>query len=211
MPIGEVQLVPGAEYVDSKHQPSTRRVACQRIERHGPHSYLFGHCLERQALRRFRVDRVAAVIDPATGEVHEPGGAWLLRFTPDVATASPLHFGLSVAAHANFIAALNVLAFLARCDGRWHDLENDAIEGFAASWWLRAEIAAPFDGDEVLRRAARLGPDPETFYLSLARCAADPLLRQILARHVAAVIDADGHHHPKELFWAGEVVEALRG
>lgn len=75
MPIGEVQLVPGAEYVDSKHQPSTRRVACQRIERHGPHSYLFGHCLERQALRRFRVDRVAAVID-ADGHHHPKELFW---------------------------------------------------------------------------------------------------------------------------------------
>lgn len=198
------------EYLDSKRQASTRMITCRRIEQRGGIRYLTAWCLERAALRTFRVDRITAVIDPATGEVHEPGGAWLLRFTDDSTSESPLHYGLDVRRFADFTAGLNVLVFLARCDGQWHDLEYSAIEDFAASWWMRAEIAAPFDGDEIARHATRLGPDSETFFIALQRCATDPVLRQIIARHVAAVIDADGVHHPKELYWGQQVVEVMR-
>lgn len=197
------------EYRDGKGQQSTRRITCRRIETRGGVRYLSAFCLERNALRAFRADRIVAIIDPATGEVHSPGTVWLLRFSDDETSASGWRFGLSPQQFSHLTAGLNVLTFLARCDGNWHELEREAVEQFAAIWWMRAEVRAEFDIDAIGRHATRLGPDPETFALAVEHCGADPVLRRIIAQHAAAVIDADGRHHPKELYWGQVIVDHL--
>lgn len=197
------------EYVDSRQQTSVRRVVCLRLEARGGLSYLHTRCLERRAPRVFRVDRIASLIDPVTGEIHQPGGLWLAQFGADFVSDAPFRYGLSPTQYADFNAGLTVLAFIARCDGRWHDLEGEAIEAFASAFWIRSELTVPFDEQAILRHAARLGPDAESLLDALDRCAANPVLRKIICRHVEAVVNADGQRHPKEIYWAAQVGEAL--
>lgn len=197
------------EYLDSRHQASIRRIVCLRLETRAAVHYLSARCLERKAPRTFRVDRITSLIDPATGEIHQPGHVWLMQFEDALVSDAPFRYGLSPTHYADFNAGLTVLAFIARCDGQWHALEGDAIEAFASAYWIRAEIAAPFDEIAVMRHAARLGPDAESLLDAIARCAANPVLQRIICRHVDAVIDADGYHHPKEIYWARQIREAL--
>lgn len=196
-------------YEDSKRQISERQVICRTIEQKSGVHYLHAFCVLRERPRTFRTDRIASLADVVTGEFFEPAIDFLRHFMPDRVSASPFHYGLSPQQYADFNAALNVLAFIARCDGEWHPLEADAIEAFAVSYWLAAEIMSDLDEEEVRRHAARLAPDPESFWTSLSRCAANPLLARMIRRHVAAVIDADGVLDEHEAYWGGLIDEFL--
>lgn len=194
-------------YEDSRRQVSERLVVCRRLAEQAGVLYLDAFCHARKAPRRFRADRVRAVVDHE-GEVHEPGFDFLCLFAPNMTTAAPHLYGLSPRQYADFNAALNVLAFLARCDGRWHPLEGAAILEFAERYWMRAEIAAPFDEDAILRHAARLAPDPEAFWASFRRCIASPVLAPIIRDHASAVVHADGQLHEIEIHW-GQMMDAI--
>ncbi len=197
-------------YTDAKDQASVRQILCRRLERRNGTGYLHAWCYVRERLRVFRADSISAIIDPETGEVHEPCAAFLGQFAPDTTTATAFRYGLSPQQFADFNAALNVLAFMARADGYWHDAEGERIEDFAASYWLRAEIRAAFDEAEIRRHARRLAPDAETFFVSLDRCRENALLSAVIRRHVAAVIEADGVLDPRELYWGGKIDDYLR-
>lgn len=196
-------------YADSKGQASERQVQCRQLAERAGTLYLHAFCFARERLRTFRADRIRTIMDTETGELFEPGMELLAHFLPNIVSKSRLHYGLPPQRFADFNAALNVLAFMARCDGHWHPLEAESIEDFAAGYWLRAEIDAPLDLGEVAHHVARLAPDAETFWVSLNRCAADPILSTIIRRHVSALIDADGEHHPLELYWGRQIDEFL--
>jgi hypothetical protein len=196
-------------YEDAKKQTSDRLVLCRRLAEKASVLYLDAFCYVREQPRSFRADRIVAITDHETGEVHTSGLAYLGHFLPDSQSPAPFRYGLSPGQYADVNAALNVLAFIARCDGRWHPLEADAILEFAGRYWLRAEIPCDFDEAEILRHAARLAPDAEAFWVSIHRCAANAVLRTIIRRHVAEVIDADGVHHALEQYWGAQVDQFL--
>lgn len=192
-------------YLDARGQSSERQVMCRKLSRNGEHRYLHAFCFVRHALRQFRVDRIRLIIDPETGELFDPATTLLDQFMPDSVAASPHRYGLSPRVYADLNAALNVLAFIARCDGQWHPLEEDRIADFATAFWMRSEINAPLHVDEIMKHAARLAPDAETFWVSLTRCAEHPVLSQIIRRHASSVIAADGVMHEKEFYWGSRL------
>jgi hypothetical protein len=212
-PSWEAQSISGRNiiiiYSDSKGQGSERQVICRKLDVKGGVVYLTALCLLRERVRTFRTDRVSSVIDPVSGEIFEPGKDYFLDFDHDSKSASRFDYGLSVTQFAALNSALNVLAFMARCDGEWHELEADAIEDFVTAFWMREEVRADLDLDAVSKHAARLAPDAETFWTSLMACQRHPVLSSILRRHIANVIDADGHHHPVELYWARQIDDFL--
>jgi len=214
-PAWQPQSITGRTYViaysDSKQQISERQVLCRRLEQNAGTLYLHAFCYVRERPRVFRGDRINMMIDSETGEVFQPGSLHLEQFLPEATSDAPYRYGLSPQHFANLNAALNVLAFIARCDGEWHPLEAGSIEDFASSYWLRAEIPSSLDTSQVLRHAARLAPDAEAFWVSLQRCAEHPLLSKIIRRHISNVIDADGFHHPREIYWGRQVDEFLSG
>lgn len=67
------------EYVDSKGQRTERYVEAKSLEARGGKLYLWAWCEIRQAVRNFRVDRIAALSNGETGEVVEPADipVWL--------------------------------------------------------------------------------------------------------------------------------------
>ncbi len=197
-------------YTDSRGQGSERQIVCRSLEQKANGLFLNAICMLRHRSRTFRADRVSEIIDPITGEVHAPGLTYLSDFLPDSVSTSSFRYGLSVQEYSALNSALNVLAFMARCDGNWHPLEQDAIEEFVTSYWMRSEIAAHLDLNEVARHAARLAPDAEVFWTSMMACSRHLVLGQIICRHISALIDADGFHHPNELYWGRQIDEFLR-
>lgn len=213
LPTWNVESITGRNfrirYQDSRGRESERTVICRRLEERAGVLYLMAWCAARSQLRMFRVERIAEMLDPETGEVFTPVEPFLQMFASEQ-YASPYRYGLPPRQFAALNAALNVLVFMACCDGEWHPLENDALEEFAAAWWMRAEISAPFDLAAIVAHSRRLSPDAEAMFVSLLQCAADPVLAPIIRRHIAKVIDADGRHHPAEVHWGGAIDEILR-
>src|SRR5690606_1707583 len=104
-----------------------RLVLCRRLNSKAGTLYLDAFCYVRERPRSFRADRIRSLVDHETGEVHSPGSSYLELYLPNSVSAAPFRYGLPPTQFADFNAALNVLAFMARCDGKWHPLEADAI------------------------------------------------------------------------------------
>lgn len=194
-------------YIDAKGATSLRQIECRRLERKDGVDYLSAFCLQRGAHRSFRCDRIEQVIDNRTGELLGPGTSFFSRYASDETSRSGWRFGLSPVAFTDLNAGLNVLTFIGRCDGHWHPLERERIEDFVSAYWLRAEMPGDYDRDAVLAHTDRLAPDSETFVVSVHRCRENPVLSNIIRRHAAAVIAADGKLHNNELFWGGKIDE----
>lgn len=212
--VADVQPVTGIvmviSYLDTKGQPSTRQIVCRRIEQFADKAYLIARCELRQQSRTFNISRIASAIDSATGQIYEPGSKLLEAFTVDRQSTGRFRFGLSPKAFARFNAALNILAFVARCDGKWHVLETEAIENFVMACWLRLDFPGDLDLAAVTAHVARLAPDDEALWRSVYEVANHPAMARLVVQHLGRVIDADGVHHPREVYWASQIAEALQ-
>ncbi|WP_292633438.1 WYL domain-containing protein [Novosphingobium sp. 28-62-57] len=198
-------------YSDSRGQQSERQVVCKRLDQFGDKAQLVAWCSLRNQPRAFRIDRILRAIDASTGEVWEPGHLLIEAFTIDRKSSGRYRFGLTPKKFADFNAALNIMAFVARCDGNWHALEASAIEDFITACWLRFEYPGDVNLKDVTAHVGRLSPDAEVLWTSVARCAENPALASLIVRHLSSVIDADGIHHPLEIYWGTEISKTLRG
>lgn len=189
---------------------ATRLISCRRFELIGDIGYLGAICLNASGYRCFRCDRIESVADPYTGEVLGTG-AYFHQFSPWSVRERAPTWGLSPARRALLVAGLNVLAFMARCDGQWHPLETEPIEQFICSLWLRKEWEGEPPLAEIMAHAARLSPDREQFYRSLKSFKSSRTSRQILQRTVGDLIAADGVAHKSEVDWAIEIASYFAG
>lgn len=197
-------------YQASKGEQTQRLITCQRIDRNADILYLWAFCHHRQAVRQFRLDRIIEIADGTTGELLDPPLVFFAQFEVDRSQKSKPGWGLNVRQRADFVAVLNALVFMARCDREYHPLERQAIEDCVARYWLRFEAPGDPDLDAILTHADRLAPDAETFFVSLNRCAADPRLVRLLKESAGHIIDADGIHAAHELYWGAKIDEFFR-
>ncbi len=214
-PLGDLDTVSGFSciiaYVDSKARASQRRITCIRIEKAGERTYLRAYCHERNANRQFRLDSIQDVFDARTGELLAAvGWDFFNGFAVDHEQASRFGWGLPVRKSADLVAGLNALVFVARCDNQFHETERDAIERFVASFWLRMEAAGEPPMEDILTHVQRMSPDPEAFYLALARCSTNPPLCRMIRSHIRNVIDADGVIRAEEFYWGKAVDDYFR-
>jgi hypothetical protein len=181
-----------------------RLITCRRYELRGEVGYIGAICHSARGYRTFRCDRIEIVSDARTGEVLGDG-SFFARFSVDAQREAAPTWGLTPSRRATLVAGLNVLAFMARCDGAWHELESEVVERFICSMWLRNEWPGDPAVSEILAHAQRLSPDAETFMDSL-RCYADcATSTMILKRAVGDLIAADGILHAEEMNWGAEV------
>jgi hypothetical protein len=198
------------DYNDTKGAHSTRRISCIRLNTaNADRAHLMAWCHERRARRSFLVSRIVDVIDATTGESYGNGPKYFSSFAADGHFSAGYHWGLSPVDYANLVAGLNVLAFMARCDGHSHESEQDEIEAFITSWWMRREIAHDIPESEIVGKVKRLAPDAESFVISLDRVAHEPLIRGLLYHYADRLIVADGRLDPNELHWMNLVREQL--
>lgn len=198
-------------YEDCKGAVSIRRVTCRKLSSHSAVLYLQGFCHERGALRTFRVDRMVEVACGVTGEVFVPGSLFFNSFAVTRDGGAAVGFGLHPRLSADLRAGLNVLAFLAKADGKVVPEEREVLSRYCQSFALRY-ADGEFDYDGVCGYAAKLAPDAETFYVSierLTRSGAPHGLKALTRQAAGQLIDADGLQHPKEFYYGVRLQEAL--
>jgi hypothetical protein len=198
------------EYKNAKGEISDRVITCKRLDDHAGIKYVYAFCHSRKAARQFRIDRIVEVFDHRTGESLNPVEDFFSSFTPDNVQKSPVGFGLSVRKRADFLALLNALVFIARCDQEYHPLERSALEGLISRFWLRLEIPSAPDEDAILKLADRLAPDAETFWVALHRIVQDPKLARILQETAREIIEADGIVAREEFYWGSNLDQFFR-
>jgi len=199
IPAGELEPISGfACYID--YDDATRPIVCRRFDVIGNVGYVGAICHAAKGYRQFRTDRILAVYDAISGEAVGDGD-FFRRFEVDSTRERAPTWGLSPSQKATLVAGLNVLSFMARCDGRWHPLESQPIEAFVCSMWLRKEWSNEPPIGEILHHAERLTPDSETFFRGLSHYAQSSTSTTVLRRAVAALIEADGVIADAEFEW----------
>ena len=107
------------------------------------------------------------------------------------------------------IAGLNILSFMARCDGQWHPLETEAIERFVTSLWIRKEWDGDPPLDDIIAHAQRLSPDANTALQGLLCFASNPISTKVLMRSISDLISSDGIICDEEHRWSVEIAEFI--
>lgn len=182
-----------------------RLISCRRYDIKNDVGYVGAICQQAKGYRQFRADRITAVIDAATGEILGRGD-YFNRFA---ATVKSPFFGLTRSRRTLLMAGLNALAFLARCDGRWHPLESEPIERFVTGLWLRKEWEGDPPIDDILAHAQRLAPDAHTAMKGLGYYARSRNSTALLMRAANELIAADGVICDTETAWIMEVEAIL--
>jgi hypothetical protein len=132
--------------------------------------YLWAFSHSRQTVRQFRVDRIAEVFDVQSGDSLGTADTFFTQFAIDRSQKRAPGWGLGVRQRTGFIALLNCLVFIAKCDRQFHRLEHDVIEDVIARYWLRSEARGEPDVPAIVSYIDRLAPDAEIFFVSLERC-----------------------------------------
>lgn len=188
----------------------TRLITCRRYDGIGDQRYVGAVCHLAKGYRQFRCDRIEAVYDARTGEQIGDGG-FFNRFALDGWRDRAPTWGLKAPAKSKLVAALNVLSFMARCDGQWHSVEGEVIERFIVSLWIRMNWPGDPDVADIAAHTERLAPDADVFFRSLRSCARDSTIEPLLRRTIGALIAADGTICSAEMDWATEVNTFLDG
>ncbi len=194
------------EYADSSGHTSERLINCRRFDMRGDVGYV--GAVSASGYGQFRTDRISAISDVTTGEVLG-NGTYFLRYSATSIREAVASFGLSPSRKAHLIAGLNILAFMARCDGHWHPLEDEPIEQFVCSLWMRKEWGGEPVLSEILAHSKRIAPDGEVFFRSLTQYSRSTTSTRLIKQAVSGIIAADGHICDAEHNWATEMMSHL--
>ncbi len=199
------------EYQNSKGEVSQRVVTCRNLQLRASKQYIQAFCHHRNGLRTFRLDRIAEIFDPITGESLSPVQTFFAQFSPDRVTKSGLSWNLSVSRRADLLGMLNALVFLARCDREFHPFETQSLEQAVTKFWLEFDLTAECEIDDIIAYAERLAPDGETFWIAMHRFREEPILGRVFRRAAHHLIAADGVVRPEESYWSIEIDDFLAG
>lgn len=160
------------------------------------------YCYERKAFRHFRADRVVEAIDLATGEVIDTQVKILESFgvvekelanDPKTATREALR---------KCRHAMNVLVYMARCDGHFHYDEENIIIHYLMDECFDCE----FHDEYLLARLRKHYPDTDAFFDSLDYLEEnEPEALKKIARYAAQLVQADGEIAKEEIDFMSEV------
>lgn len=185
-----------------------RLITGRRYDLIGSNAYVGAICQTAHGYRQFHCDRIRAVFDAHTGE--ELGdGTFFEQFRVDQQRERAPTWGLTPGRKYLLVSGLNVLAFMARCDGRWHPLETEPIERFICSLWLRKGWEGEPPLGEIIEHAKRLAPDGEVFFNSLKPFTTNNSSMSLLRRSVAELIEADGIVCNEEFHWSLELEDTI--
>lgn len=190
-------------YKNSKGEVSERRISIKTVSRSSAGHIMIGaYCYERKAFRHFRADRIVEAIDLATGEIIDTQDAILESFgivekelasDPKTATREALR---------KCRHALNVLTYLARCDGHFHHDEESIIIHYLMDECFDCD----FHDEYLLARIRKHYPDTDAFFDSLdylEENAPDTLNK--IARYAARLVQADGQIAKEEIDFITEM------
>lgn len=114
-------------YLDDKGAESERTITCMSLNGYGGVTHIQAFCHKRERPRSFRIDRILELVDIETGELLH----------------AESHFEMLGAVGAlpfedkGFSAFLQIAAFMAKCDGTYHPLEEEALEAAITAYAIR--------------------------------------------------------------------------
>jgi hypothetical protein len=207
------------EYEDATGERTRRRISMRSLKRGAGVVYLNAYCMERRAMRQFRVDRITAMITE-DGEILDPAAYFALQGVPlrHQTAAEALTCDCAARALAEMRPGLVMLAAVARADRKVDLREVDAVQVYAERELIALsregvldvpaslEVAAAMTGDIALMR-----PMVPTLRAQALRICDWPEARfNRLRRAMQEVIVADGHILPSELDLVEEFDRLLR-
>lgn len=189
-------------YVDGEGRPSARRFTFRSLTWNGGVTHVLGYCHERRAARTLFVDSITELMCVETGEFLDPRA-----HIEQLRVSGALGVG-----DADLDDLGRMLTFLARCDGEFHALEQDALVDAVERYCMRC------DGSDAMIEASikgcgRLAPDSKDMVRAIGRLGRSSNGRSVARLALdagAAIIDADGRHAPEEVAWAVEMSAALK-
>ncbi len=207
------------EYEDAEGNESVRRITVWSIEESTAGTVtLVARCHERKATRRFRIDRIKAVID-YDGEVFSPPDEFFVEtfgMSPEMLKGLSNEDALEDLRRAKNILRdeIRLLAALGHADGQLDEREIDEILIYG-DWRLgrndlmleQAQLA------QLRRYIARTRPTREMLMKSIDRIQSrfepEGLKRLFMAAH--AVVKADGEAHEDEMALLEDLYLELTG
>lgn len=188
-------------YRNEEGHQSRRRIVCKAIFIGRTGMIVGAYCVESEAYKHFRVDRILELIDIQTAEVLNP---------EEIFEGLHLRGALRITDHVLTDVA-RLLVFMAKCDGNYHPLEESALYDAFQAYCLR------FGGNDQLventyAAAGKLAPDGNDITRVLRNLGGNsngPALARFVLDRSTAVMDADGRQHPREFAWALELSEHL--
>lgn len=188
-------------YQDASGAVSRRRITILEVKESakGDRS-LMAKCHERNGVRQFRIDRIAELVDLATGEVIDPPGRVL-----GPAANAPKPRDQKAKDYAYLMSEcrdpMRVLLLIARADGRVCAQEEDIIVSFARD--VASDIGRPqaFDDEKIRTWLRKQTPDVELGIIALGRMGqyAPPEIFLNFAPYMTQVVSADGKADPREM------------
>jgi hypothetical protein len=193
-----VQIV----YTNGKGEPSERQVTCIKLQGFAEPDAIYAYCHQSKRAKSFRLDRMSECWDLATGELIDPVEHFRrlhLTGLMDMEDRALDHFS-------------RLLVFMARCDGEFHPLENDAVDHALARYVLH------FGGDDrthekAVRRLNGIAPDSVDLISAVKKIGTSAhatTLARLVLDCTGSVMNADGRHAPEEIEWAIEVSSLLK-
>lgn len=191
------------EYTNSKGEESCRSITITRISGHyGEPETIGAHCHAQERFKNFRLERIQTMCDCESGEVLNP-----------VEHCLALHRHGALKIEDKVLArVMQIVTFMARCDGEYHALEREAVDDVVGRYFRF------FGGDDAAyecasREAHRLAPSADDIRKALnwvKSAPQRPQLARFVQRSAAEVIDADGVHRLQETDWGMRLDEALK-
>lgn len=181
-------------YRDAKDTPSWRRIDVKGLSEFGEYLYLEAWCHLRADNRSFRIDRIAEIVTPETGEVIYDVPAFLARFTKE--QLAPGRDQASVMSRAR--TGLVPLIWIARADYQLSDSEMDLLVSYVADRNLLSGsryLTAEWNRALVRRWIEAQTPTLENARGAIAGMTKDGREKELVAKYAAqlvALADGDG-------------------
>lgn len=196
------------EYADVDGVVTERVINCRRYEHFNSKPRVGAICGTSRKYKTFNCDRILQVRDVETRQ-HLGDGTFFEQFVVGAHKVPKSDWNTTSQRKSLIVAGLNVLCFMARCDGHWHQLEEQVIEEFVCSLWIRKEWENEPPLPEIVAHARRLAPDGEVFRAAIAQYGHSNTSAAILSRFVQRVVAADGVICDAEHRWGAEFEELL--
>lgn len=190
----------GMMYRDFGDRVSWRRITVRGLTRDYDTGevLLCGYCHERRAPQHFRASRIQEMVDLTSGQSIDNPKAFFARYLSDDPTFRALRASGP---------ALQVLAFVARCDGHELPAERTMMVDYVRC----AHPDLDIDNGLVERHIRALLPDEETFQAGLAAFEEMTNEQAVAVIECAIkIVEADGVVGSAERRWLDEIKAALR-
>lgn len=180
----------GLRYRDQYGEVTMRHVTIRRLRvmDKEENCYIVAFCHLRKAPRTFRIANILYLVCPETGEIEESPYLFLRNYG-----LQQLSFGKGSPVEENELLSvimneLHLLAYLAACDGHFHELEQEIMLEYVMA---RLPYNS-FDIEEMTRLIKRIQPDIAAFNTAIRQLRKlSNTSRTLLFRYAQKLVNAD--------------------